>query len=255
MTMDEQKTASSTVTAKATTRSWLIWPLTAGMLVIGLLLLNVDTIGRVATEAYDATRLRSAERRQAARQVTAGAEKPTPADAAVPPSGKGNAGMPADDTRVTAPSAPSAPPQRSLERPLQRLYPAPPPTQAAVPPTTAPARPRPAADGRAGLAMLVRAGALRPASGNALARWKSSYASNNPRPVGARFDEWTRMMPVYEIVGDMTFPDGLGGANAAVFLLGERAPYPAGNPGHSVILDSASGSCIGVTCGMLLGAE
>jgi hypothetical protein len=103
--------------------------------------------------------------------------------------------------------------------------------------------------------MLVRAGALRPASGNALARWKSSYASNNPRPVGARFDQWTRTMPVYEIVGDMTFPDGLGGANAAVFLLGDRAPYPAGDPGHSVILDTASGSCIGVTCGMFLGAE
>lgn len=241
--MDEQKTASSTVTATATTRSWLIWPLVAGMLVIGLLLVNVDTIGRMAIDAYDSMR-RPAERRQAVAGEDAARSVPVvPAGVAVPP-GRGNAAMPADDATAAAPSVPAA-------QPLERLYPAP----AAAPPVPVPAKPRPAADGRAGLAMLVRAGALRPASGNALARWKSSYASNNPRPVGARFDQWTRTMPVYEIVGDMTFPDGLGGANAAVFLLGDRAPYPAGDPGHSVILDTASGSCIGVTCGLFLDAE
>jgi len=101
--------------------------------------------------------------------------------------------------------------------------------------------------------MLVRSGVLRPASGNDLAKWKARYAANNPRPPGAHFDEWTRHMPVYEIVGEMSFPDGLGGANAAVFLIGERAPYPAGDPGHSIILDAVGGSCIGVTCAMLLG--
>ncbi len=158
------------------------------------------------------------------------------ADVAVPPPPSDPAGAAMHPQAATA--APPAPP-------LERLYP---------PSAAAPAAARVATPpGRAGLVMLVRSGVLRPASGNDLAKWKARYASSNPRPLGARFDEWTGHMPVYEIVGDVTFPDGLGGANAVVFLLGERAPYPAGDPGHSVILDLASGSCIGVTCGMLLG--
>ena len=231
----------------ASPRTGFIWLLAAGMLAVGVLLLNVDSIGRFAIGAYESMRSPPAGRKQAAAvapvRATPAVEpyvepvKPAPtmsADTAIPPApGPAVTAIPPQATTATPPA-----------QPLARLYPA---------PVAAPGAVRALPAGRAGLVMLVRSGALRPASGNDLAKWKARYASNNPRQAGPRFDEWTRSMPVYEIVGDMTFPDGLGGANAAVFLLGERAPYPAGDPGHSVILDSASGSCIGVTCGMLLG--
>ncbi|MBO9717364.1 MAG: hypothetical protein J7507_11305 [Pseudoxanthomonas sp.] len=252
-------TIAPTVTAPRDASSRLVWGLAAGILVLGLMLLNLESIGRLVLGAHGAPRARELEQAQGGReravaQVAAGDQAVPPAPATpvaevvMAPSAGATTTAPAASPALPAPAAP----------PLERLYPAPVTAPAAAvrpaatPPASAPAVSRPAPDGRAGLVMLVRSGALRPASGNDLARWKARYASTNPRPAAADFDEWTRRMPVYEIVGDMTFPEGLGGANAAVFLLGERAPYPAGDPGHSVILDMASGSCIGVTCGMLL---
>lgn len=151
-----------------------------------------------------------------------------PAQEAPPPS-------PVATVATAAPA--TAKPMEELPPP-PRLYPAP---RAAPPP-----------EGRAGLVVLLRSGALRPASGSDLARWKLRYAESQGHPPGRDFDERLNMVPIYVVTGEIIIPSGLNGANSVVFLLEPRTPYPAGDPGHSPILDMGSGSCIGVTCGMLL---
>ncbi|TKS54864.1 hypothetical protein E4582_08895 [Luteimonas yindakuii] len=137
----------------------------------------------------------------------------------------------------------------SVQDPLPILRPIEPVPALTV--ASAPTAPPPPA-GRAGLVALLRSGALRPASGRDLSHWKTRHAANNPRGVGKRFDEWARGMPAYVVVGDVQIPEGLAGADAVIFILGEKAPFPAGNPGHSAILDPVSGSCMGMICGMLM---
>lgn len=123
--------------------------------------------------------------------------------------------------------------------PLPRLYPV---------PRTAPAPPA----GREGLVHLLRSGAMRVASGGDIARWSARYAQAHGRPPGPDFEDRLGMTQAYVITGDVTLPAGLTGAHSVVLLLERGAPHPAGDPGHSPLLDIASGACLGVTCGMLL---
>ncbi len=107
--------------------------------------------------------------------------------------------------------------------------------------------------GQAGLVMLLRSDVLRPAAPAELARWKRRHAASAGRPASRELDQQLGRMPAYTIQGEMHFPADLTGAHAMVFLLGEKVPYPQGSPGHSVVLDLSSGSCIGAPCHGLLG--
>lgn len=150
----------------------------------------------------------------------------------------------ADETPST-PAAVRAPVEaRPAPAPLPEirpLYPVP-----TAPP--APAVP----EGEAGLVEALRAGTLRPATDADIARWKSRYRSTHGRMPDRGFEDHLRMMEAYVIKDDFVIPGGLHGAHAVVFLLDDGVPYPRGDAGHSVILDLASGACVGMTCGMLL---
>lgn len=130
---------------------------------------------------------------------------------------------------LPAPTMPApAPPVRTMAATASRSFPA----------------------GEAGLTEAVRAGVLRPGNSGDLNAWKSEYTRNTGRSVGRDFDDRVRMMQVYVITGDLVIPSGLAGAHAVVFVLNRGAPFPRGNPGHSMILDTQSGSCSGAMCGM-----
>lgn len=107
-------------------------------------------------------------------------------------------------------------------------------------------------EGEAGLVEAMRKGLLRPASGSDLSVWKSRWSQANSRSVPRTFDERTRMMTAYVIQRDFNIPAGLSGANSVVFVLERSVPYPRGDAGHSVILDQATGACMGAVCDMLL---
>jgi hypothetical protein len=119
----------------------------------------------------------------------------------------------------------------------------PPPAQAAAPSLP---------EGEAGLVEAMRKGLLRPASGSDLSVWKSRWSQANGRSVPRTFDERTRMMTAYVIQRDLDIPAGLSGAHSVVFVLERGVPYPRGDAGHSVILDQATGACMGAVCDMLL---
>lgn len=40
------------------------------------------------------------------------------------------------------------------------------------------------------------------------------------------------------------FAAGLAGADAVTFILGKGIPMPAGDPGHSAVLDAETGACL-----------
>lgn len=169
---------------------------------------------------------------------------------------------PGPETREQATAAPvaktmDAPSTSGIAaRPAARPEPVPlPAIEPLYPVSSAPQRPAAGPEGRAGLVQALRAGVLRPATGADIARWKSRHASTNGASPGRDFDEHVRMFEAYVIKDDFVIPGGLNGANAAVFLLEEGVPYPRGDAGHSVVLDLASGSCVGVVCRMLLQAQ
>lgn len=123
--------------------------------------------------------------------------------------------------------------------------------QTAVQPQPQPVLPA----GEAGLVEAVRKGLLRPASGGDLGVWKSRWSQVNARGLPRSFDERTQTMSAYVIQRDLEIPGGLHGAHSVVFVLEKGVPYPRGDAGHSVILDQATGACIGAVCGMLLGQD
>lgn len=45
------------------------------------------------------------------------------------------------------------------------------------------------------------------------------------------------LFKVYVVQSAMTFPEGLYGAHAAIFIVPRGVGRPTGNPGHSQILD------------------
>jgi hypothetical protein len=152
----------------------------------------------------------------------------------------------ADEQPAAAASdrAPTPAPDTAPAAPLPRIQPLYP-----VATSAAPAAPGPA--GKAGLVEGLRDGALRPATGADLARWKSRAAAGG-NPPARDFDDRLRMFDAYLVRRDFTMPGGLYGANAAVFLLEPGVPYPRGDAGHSAVLDLGSGACIGTLCGMLV---
>lgn len=105
--------------------------------------------------------------------------------------------------------------------------------------------------GEAGLAVLIRAGVLRPGSPAEFDNWRNRHAVSTGRMPSRRMDD-LGYRSLYTIIGPVEFPQGLTGPHAVVFILGEGAPYPGGDPGHSVVLDPSSGACLGLTCRMLL---
>lgn len=170
------------------------------------------------------------------------------------------AAAPAD---TATPSAPVVPAEPVVAEPL----PPPPapqiaPTPAAPeqmpalmlkePPSAAQASAAALPEGEAGLVEAMRKGLLRPASGSDLSVWKSRWSQANGRSVPRTFDERTQMMTAYVIQRDLDIPAGLSGAHSVVFVLERGVPYPRGDAGHSVILDQATGACMGAVCGMLL---
>ena len=205
------------------------WLAVAAAVLVAVACFNFERVERIAADGIATV--------QARRDARPGTTPPPPASTPVVP--------------VPQPPAPPAPPQdtAALPQPLPLLRPietVPVPVAA-----TAPAAPAPPA-GQAGLVALLRSGVLKPASGRELAQWKARHAANNPGGPGRRFEEWLRTTPTYVVVGDMQIPEGLTGAHAVVFVLDANAPFPTGHPGHSVILEPVSGSCIGTICGFLM---
>jgi len=97
----------------------------------------------------------------------------------------------------------------------------------------------------------LRANVIRPGSMADVERFKSRYRDANKRDLGRHFEERIRMMPVYVITGDFAFSGSLAGADAVVFILENKAPYPVGDSQHSPVLDMNSGNCLGRICPMM----
>lgn len=118
-----------------------------------------------------------------------------------------------------------------------------------------PAEAPPASPTLSGKAVLVeglRTGQLRTANGSDLSRWALRWSEVNGRGVATSFQERSGRMTSYVIQKDFTFPEGLHGAHAVIFLLDTNTPYPRGNSGHSAVLDLSTGACVGAVCGVLL---
>lgn len=151
--------------------------------------------------------------------------------------------MPASPTVVAPPGRPSPVVATESAAPVEDLV-------VLMPKDPPPAQVAPS--GEAALAEALRAGQLRPATGGDLSRWAIRWSAANGRSMPERFRERSAHMTAYMIQKDFTIPEGLNGAHAVIFLLDTRVPYPRGSSGHSVVLDLSTGSCMGVTCGMLL---
>jgi len=52
----------------------------------------------------------------------------------------------------------------------------------------------------------------------------------------------------YVVLKAFTFPAGLYGGNSATFFVPKGVASPSGNPGHSSVFDSNTGSCTGPSC-------
>lgn len=118
--------------------------------------------------------------------------------------------------------------------------------------TLIPVAPSPPPDPRIALVEGLRNGQLRLAGPGDTARWVQRWSDASRHGVPHAFAERIAHEQVYVVQKDFTFPDGLYGADAAIFLIERRTPFPRGNPGHSALLDMASGSCTGAICGSLL---
>lgn len=116
--------------------------------------------------------------------------------------------------------------------------------------TSAPLRSEPAANKPKAMSIneALRANLIRPGSLADVQRFKSRYLAVNQQPVPKDFEEHISMMPIYVINIDFTYPEGLYGAHAAVFIIENGVPYPLGDPGHSQVLDMKSGTCLGRPC-------
>ena len=160
--------------------------------------------------------------------------------------------------RIEPPPAPPPPPAaspRRIENPSALLGGAPQPRTTPAP-AAPPAVPAPARrSGQAGLVEALRNGEIRPGTAGDIGLWKSSYTRATGRGLGRAFDERTDYMEVYVVQKAFEVPDDLAGANAVVFVVETRTPFPSGDPGHSPILDTASGACVGMICRMLLTDE
>ena len=183
------------------------------------------------------------------RDLWAPAQAPLPAPQPNPPTAL--PGTPASPAVAATPAPAAAPPEAEAEAParVEQLL-------VLMPSEPAPAQPGPQAppalSGEAALVEAIRLGQLRPASGSDVSRWAMRWSEVNRRSLPESFQERIRFMSSYVIQKDFTIPEGLNGANAVIFVLDTRVPYPRGNPGHSMVLDLSTGACMGVTCRMTL---
>ncbi|MCZ8165577.1 hypothetical protein [Silanimonas sp.] len=105
-------------------------------------------------------------------------------------------------------------------------------------------------EGRAGLIEALRRGELRPGSQADIARWATAARASGQSIETERLTGGA--MDVFVIEKDFMVPGRLTGAHAVIFVLDAGRPFPRGDLGHSLVLDVPSGSCIGVTCGIML---
>lgn len=104
-------------------------------------------------------------------------------------------------------------------------------------------------EGEAGIAAAIRAGKLRPAGPADVSQWVARHRAQGGAVDAQAVEAWR--MPAYVVTGDLTFPAGLNGAHAVIFVVPTGAPYPSGSAGHSLVLDVGSGACIGFSCSNL----
>lgn len=106
--------------------------------------------------------------------------------------------------------------------------------------------------GPAGLEEAVRNGILRTATADDMFAWESAMQKqvNGEPPLRDAASEGrrNRMDNTYVVLKRFNLPAGLYGANAAVFLLPQGVPVPAGKLGHSALLDFNTMSCKGALC-------
>lgn len=98
------------------------------------------------------------------------------------------------------------------------------------------------------LRLAMRAGVLRPGGPSDLDLWKRAFERHQRRKMPSEKWQYLSHMPAYRVTGDFEAPQGLNGAHAVVFVVPHGAPIPLGEPGHSLILDVDTGTCIGMTC-------
>ncbi|MEZ5566646.1 MAG: DUF2339 domain-containing protein [Gammaproteobacteria bacterium] len=107
--------------------------------------------------------------------------------------------------------------------------------EAVAPPATA--RPQ-----EAGIDLLLRQGVLRRATPRDVDTWVAATGSKDRKSLGLdRLDPSSGnryLFATYVVTREMTFPEGLYGANSATFIVPRNVPRPYGNPGHSRVLDS-----------------
>lgn len=168
------------------------------------------------------------------------------------------------DAQVVAPSTPPAvptpiaPPTVTTPAPAPDAPPAPAapaPAQAAAPATLPVLIPveeaaKPQEDPEDVLLDAVDRGDLRLGTYGDVTRWHARHRARVPGAAAALPDHFEHM-EVYLVQRAFRIPPGLSGAHAVVFVVQEGAPLPKGDPGHSPVLDMASGACRGAICMLL----
>lgn len=102
--------------------------------------------------------------------------------------------------------------------------------------------------GKNGLEQLVAEGKLRPARMDDVLSWEEAQPHSSLHVEGGAEAPPRVPYNAFVVLGQMTFPAGLYGANAAVFYVPRGIPRPTGNSGHSTIYDMNLVTCIGVAC-------
>lgn len=107
--------------------------------------------------------------------------------------------------------------------------------------------------GQAGLDKLLSDGVLRRAQANDLIGWKDAQRRSQglpPLSVAGSQNDAVPFMPsrTFVVQGPTTFPSGLYGGNAAIFIVLRGVPRPSGNPGHSAVYDWNTLTCEGALC-------
>lgn len=169
------------------------------------------------------------------------------------------------DTPAVAPSTPRAatphiaPSTVTTPAPAPAAPPAPEPAPAqAAAPATLPVlipvepehEPEPPEDPEDVLLDAVDRGDLRLGTYGDVTRWHARHRARVPGAAAALPDHFEHM-EVYLVQRAFRIPPGLSGAHAVVFVVQEGAPLPKGDPGHSPVLDMASGACRGAICMLL----
>lgn len=107
--------------------------------------------------------------------------------------------------------------------------------------------------GQAGLDKLLSESVLRRGQQSDLLEWKRAQRRSQGLPpisVAGGQGEASALLPLrtYVVQGPMTYPSGLYGAHAAIFIVLRGVPQPQGNPGHSAVYDWNSLTCSGALC-------